>query len=374
MIVTIGSFLLYNEFSTNDNTPHKLSNPNLTNLSVEPINNLNETNSKDGVLNINYQDIIRNVLKAEEQRNFNDIYTNYSSTMQRYWDIDRPNYNNLKNRYEYIWGFTSNSKNEIEKIVKVNSNTFDLYTNFSYYNNNRAESFETNSVIRYVFDSSGKIIETYGIEQNIQELNPYEGYGSSKYGFIYGYDVILRERPDITSPVINLFKTPGERIEILDEVSKKYNQQAILTKDLQYYVDYEPKVVKKGKAVIIVNEDANDVVISFTIDDNNSKMLRVDRSYIEKLDYNWYKVKNQQGSIGWVYSKFVTTNPSDSKKTKINNSEINNKYPNSEPPKNLFYKFKTQFYDPPFLIALRDRPSASGLEIYLCPKLSLIHI
>ena len=142
--------------------------PETQNFSQEPINNLVENNNNVGIVNINYPDIIRKALKAEEQRNFDEIYSYYSPYMRRYWDIYYPDYKTLKKSYEYVWDFTSYSYNEVNKIVRVNTNTFDLYTQFTYFDNNKLQSFKTKSIIRYVFDNNGKIKEIYGIEQNLQ--------------------------------------------------------------------------------------------------------------------------------------------------------------------------------------------------------------
>jgi len=112
-----------------------------------------------------HSEIIKNLLIAEENRDFKKIYSHFSTNMSRYWDLDNPSYNNLKKRYEYIWGFTKNSKNYVEKIEKISDNTYDLYTKFEYYNLNKKNTFSTNSIIRYVFGSDRKIIKTYGLEE-----------------------------------------------------------------------------------------------------------------------------------------------------------------------------------------------------------------
>ncbi|MCB0744757.1 MAG: trypsin-like peptidase domain-containing protein, partial [Ignavibacteriae bacterium] len=113
---------------------------------------------------INYENIIRDFLKAEENRDFDKIYSFFSPKFSRYYDIKTPNYSNLKNRYEYLWGFVSNSRNYVKSIDKVNEYAYDLNTNYKYYDERKKKEFSVNSTVRFLFDSNGKIIETYGIE------------------------------------------------------------------------------------------------------------------------------------------------------------------------------------------------------------------
>lgn len=116
------------------------------------------------IVSTNYENIIREFLRAEEQRDFDKIYSFLSPKFSRYYDINNPNYSNLKNRYEYLWGFVSNSKNYVQSIDKINEYTYDLKTNYKYYNERKKKEFSVNSTVRFLFDSNGKVIETYGID------------------------------------------------------------------------------------------------------------------------------------------------------------------------------------------------------------------
>lgn len=111
----------------------------------------------------NHQEIIRAFLKAEERRDFDLIYSFLSPKFNRYYDITDPNYSKLKKRYEYLWGFTSNSRNSVQSIDKINDFTYDLHTEYTYYNQRKEQEFTVNSSVRFLFDSNGKIIETYNI-------------------------------------------------------------------------------------------------------------------------------------------------------------------------------------------------------------------
>lgn len=123
-----------------------------------------QTTSNKANKEVNYSNTIREFLKAEEKRDFDNIYSFLSPKFSRYYDISEPSYSKLKNRYEYLWGFTSNSKNVVKSIDKINDYIYDLDTKYTYYNHRKEREFTVNSTVRFLFDDNGKIIETYGVE------------------------------------------------------------------------------------------------------------------------------------------------------------------------------------------------------------------
>ena len=86
--------------------------------------------------------------------------------MVKYWDTDYPTYGDLKDKYEYIWSFTRNSKNKIRRIEKISEYIYDLYTQYEYYNLKKKRSFSLNSTVRFVFGKDGKIIKAFGLKNN----------------------------------------------------------------------------------------------------------------------------------------------------------------------------------------------------------------
>ncbi len=113
---------------------------------------------------VNYENIIHDFLQAEENRDFEIIYSYFSPKFSRYYDINTPNYSKIKNRYEHFWSFISNARNTIKSIDKINDYTYDLYTNFQYYHLKKETEFSVDSRVRFLFDSNGKIVEVYGVE------------------------------------------------------------------------------------------------------------------------------------------------------------------------------------------------------------------
>jgi len=63
-----------------------------------------------------------------------------------------------------VWGKTSQSRNIITDIRKITDRTFDLYTEYEYYDLRRERTISKSSRVRYHFDGSGKIDEVYGVE------------------------------------------------------------------------------------------------------------------------------------------------------------------------------------------------------------------
>lgn len=113
---------------------------------------------------LSHQNNIESFLMAEENRNIEEIMEYFSPEITRYWNLQNPNNQQLKNIYKKSWENLLNSKNHINRIEKINENTYDLYTNFKYTlksNNKKKEKF---SIVRFKFDNDGKIIQIYEIE------------------------------------------------------------------------------------------------------------------------------------------------------------------------------------------------------------------
>lgn len=129
-------------------------NPPATSVSSSFVNNRDES----------YRQTIRGFVASEDSRNFDRLYGYFSSNIRRYWDLTNPTYDDLLNRYQYVWEKVGQSRNIITDIRKITDRTFDLYTEYEYYEYRRQKTFSKSSRVRYHFDNSGKIDEVYGIE------------------------------------------------------------------------------------------------------------------------------------------------------------------------------------------------------------------
>lgn len=108
------------------------------------------------------ENIIRSFVAAEDNRDFNRLYSFVSPNIVRYWDIAYPSYEDLLNKYQHDWGEISYSRNNISHIQRINDYVYDLNTEYSY--RNRSNQLMTkNSVVRFVFDDQGKIKEIFGL-------------------------------------------------------------------------------------------------------------------------------------------------------------------------------------------------------------------
>ena len=120
---------------------------------------------QEGSEYVDYSDHIRRLLLAEERRSFEDIYTYFSKNMKRYWSVDYPTRDELLDQYKKAWSRTSNAKNDIINIDRLNSYNYILKTDFTYFDNKYNVYKTVTSNVRFKFDESGKIVEVYGLDQ-----------------------------------------------------------------------------------------------------------------------------------------------------------------------------------------------------------------
>lgn len=114
---------------------------------------------------IQYEEKITNLLKAEDERNLNNILSFYGMNMKRYWDVQNPSIEDLKKRYEKSWKLLYESKNEVLNINKISSSTYELETNFKFIIAKNRKNKSIISKVIFKFDNDGKIIEVYGLDE-----------------------------------------------------------------------------------------------------------------------------------------------------------------------------------------------------------------
>jgi hypothetical protein len=104
------------------------------------------------------KDAIQQLIEAEEQRDFEKIYSYYSPSMEKYWDIKYPTRNELQTKFSAIWGKTANPKHTNITIKKYANNSYIATGNYEYYGliskSIKSVTFKT----IYKFDENGKII------------------------------------------------------------------------------------------------------------------------------------------------------------------------------------------------------------------------
>lgn len=146
-----------------------LYNNEINSVPIEPEQNTPKASSSVEIsenYGHDFSKSIRDFLKAEEERDFDKIFSFFSPNLSRYYNILNPTYSRLQKKYSIVWSITSNARNNILSIHKINDYTYDLITDFSYYHIRRHKDEKVKTTVRFLFDKYGKIIETYNIEQN----------------------------------------------------------------------------------------------------------------------------------------------------------------------------------------------------------------
>jgi S1-C subfamily serine protease len=105
-------------------------------------------------------EVIRNYIQAEDDRDFETIWSFYDPMPQQYWDLKFPSKEAVRKRFEHNWSVIKNASNEINSISKVNDNTYDVNLTFSF-TTQKGTSKTVRSNVRFVFDSNRKIIKCF---------------------------------------------------------------------------------------------------------------------------------------------------------------------------------------------------------------------
>ena len=112
---------------------------------------------------IDMESLISEYLQSEDNRNFNEILGYYDmDNVSRYWNLNYPSIADMRNAYNKAWSITTNSKNKIKSINKLNNSTFDTYIEYTFYHIKDKEWKMSNTVVRFVFGQNNKIVEVYG--------------------------------------------------------------------------------------------------------------------------------------------------------------------------------------------------------------------
>lgn len=112
-----------------------------------------------------YRQAILGFVAAEDKRDLSRITQYLSHDVRRYWNLEAPTADMLRDRYLETWARVSRSRNIIREVRKVADSTFDLYTEYEYYERSRQRTVSVSSRVRFHFNSAGKIDEVYGVSQ-----------------------------------------------------------------------------------------------------------------------------------------------------------------------------------------------------------------
>ena len=111
-----------------------------------------------------YKNAIRGFVTAEDHRDYNRLSGYFANGIKRYWNLEYPTAEDLAKRYRDVWIRITRSRNIIKEIRKVADQTYDLYTEYEYYEISSQRTVSIASRVRFHFDSAGKMDEIYGVK------------------------------------------------------------------------------------------------------------------------------------------------------------------------------------------------------------------
>ncbi|MEP6260765.1 MAG: DnaJ domain-containing protein [Gillisia sp.] len=131
---------------------------------------------------------LRKLLEAENLRDYDVIKTFYSGDLERYWNSHNINFEGLKAHYIKAWEISSNSRNNLIKIEKIDRNILHVTTEFSFTNARTNKTNTSISLNKYVFNNYGLITQVF----NINPVKEYDEYRDNDFSFISNEEKIRR--------------------------------------------------------------------------------------------------------------------------------------------------------------------------------------
>lgn len=115
----------------------------------------NSTETTDDKLN---KANIKNYIFAEDDRNLETLFGLLSPNIYKYYDLDYPTQNQLRNRYEHIWEITKDNTNYISEVKKVGERTYEVFGTYEYFGLKTEKTKMQDTHVRYEMDADNKII------------------------------------------------------------------------------------------------------------------------------------------------------------------------------------------------------------------------
>jgi len=146
------------------------SNVNNTQNTEKKFNDASENQSEvkekvqEEIIVVDFSDQIRSFLQAEDNRDFNTIYSFYAPEIVKYWGFKYPSEDKLKKEYTSSWNRTIYSQNNIERIEKVTDYSYIVYIDYEFQQYSREYPSHVSSELQFVFTEDGKISELYSVK------------------------------------------------------------------------------------------------------------------------------------------------------------------------------------------------------------------
>jgi hypothetical protein len=128
---------------------------------------------------------------------------------------------------------------------------------------------------------------------------------SQRIGVITANNVNLRAEPSTLSAALDRVSAP-QRVEILEIYMADNTSEGIIRGDAVLVTDDGEKIpLQNGKAVFIVSDIGDNMVVAVTTDDSKKYTGRVPADRISKTaGGKWYKVQANK-RVGWVFGDFL---------------------------------------------------------------------
>jgi len=127
---------------------------------------------------------------------------------------------------------------------------------------------------------------------------------------INGTKVIMRKEASVKSEKVSNFDD-NEKISVLETQNVQNEGEAILSKSITVKGSGGTVTLNQGKAVVIEDYSAETNTYSVSYEDPKKGKLtaKIDASAAQTIIYaTWYRVKRENGEMGWVLGKYVKTN------------------------------------------------------------------
>ena len=340
------------------------------------IYNFNSVDNLDSNTEINVtafqKDLIRDFVKAEEERNWSKIKGFFSADIRRYWDLYNPSHDEVKSSYEKAWDLTSNGENKIDKVKSVRDNQYDLKTSYTYYDNRKQEYFRVHSLVRFEFDENNKLKATYAAKKGTPKLvelqaNEVNSNKNDKIEELENYFTDSELDTNLRKKIIEFFKAEDDR---------DFHKLLSLTASNPYYFlgEYYPTV---GKLKTIYdgkwNEKSNESIELIKIAQNSKRSYDIE---LNETFYNRHKKKlevyNYQKRIEFNDSNKIKSYKELSSSRTISYGENYSGNSQGDGP-NIKYLYKTKLkYSPG--PPIRTGPSLKYGKIIDCPKDETIYV
>jgi hypothetical protein len=343
--------------------------------------------------------VIKNFLKAEEERSFDRIFMFFSPNISRYYEEYNPTYNDLKTQYERVWTFTENTSNIVIEISPIdqNENKYKLITIYKYTNKLKLKNYQIRSILHFEFDSNGKIKGIYSMaskvisELDIETDDNWESIDS------------LEENNGLTDISLQNHQTT-EKLTSGGYIVKNNNGFALSDQSGRIITPYMFSEIRKmGSGLLkvringlwgILNEDGARITpvkynrISYWTDGlamvyANSKYGYINERGQEVIPLEYDEASDFYSGMAKVTfkGKQIYINKDGNLSNNIGESglKIHDSYntkSKKQTQKNSVknYKFKTVLNDVYSEIYLRIGPNVTSTEIYKCPKSAEVYV